>query len=94
MLVAISVHLEDHETRGGLAPDPDAADPSWQAPGLLLTSPSLPHRETFPGPQLPYLYQNPSEPLLQKGQNWAKAQWSKGSANEVRVSRSIPLWAN
>jgi hypothetical protein len=68
MPAANPVILEDREARRGLAPDPDAANP-WQAPGLLLTAPSLPHRETFPGPQLPYLYQNPSEPLLQKGQN-------------------------
>lgn len=66
MLVAISVHLEDHETRGGLAPDPDAADPSWQAPGLLLTSPSLPHRETFPGPSCPTFIRTPVNPYYRK----------------------------
>lgn len=42
---------------------------SRQARGPLLTAPSLPQRDVLPGPQLPHLYQNSSEPLLQKGQN-------------------------
>ena len=65
MLAAIPVHLEDRKAREG-----------WHLIQMLPTPAGRPlvyssqlHREAFPGPQLPYLYQNPSKPLLQKGQN-------------------------
>lgn len=50
MLGAMPVPLEDHKARGGLAPDPDAAHPSWWEPWSPSCGPFRATQRNFPWP--------------------------------------------
>lgn len=69
--------------------------PSSVAPSLVPDAPAVPGGAVVALPFIAPPLQKPHmESLLWKDQNLARAQWSKSSANEVKVTRSIPLWAN